>query len=67
MADRKSLAKVFIVKYRYASKREKIAILNEFIEYTNHNRSYASRVLRNTASSRNNRITRFRPETCASV
>ncbi|MBU4270225.1 DDE-type integrase/transposase/recombinase [Candidatus Dependentiae bacterium] len=56
MADRKSLAKVFIEKYRYASKREKIVILNEFIEYTKHNRSYASRVLRSSAPAMNNKI-----------
>jgi len=38
---------VFIEKYKYATKREKIIILNEFIEYTGHNSSYARRVLRN--------------------
>lgn len=50
MSDRKSLTKVFIEKYRYASKREKIVILNEFIDYTGYNRSYATRVLRNISS-----------------
>lgn len=56
MSDRKSLAKVFIEKYRYASKREKIIILNEFIDYTQFNRSYATRVLRNSTASKNSNI-----------
>lgn len=53
MSDRKSLSKVYIEKYRYASKREKIIILNEFIEYTGYNRNYATRVLRNSTTSKN--------------
>lgn len=47
MADRKSLAHVFVERYHYASKIEKIYILNEFIDYTGFNRNYAARVLRN--------------------
>jgi hypothetical protein len=48
MAERKSLTHVFVDRYRYASKLEKICILNEFIDYTGFNRNYASRVLRKT-------------------
>ncbi len=58
MLDRKSIAKVFIEKYRYASKREKIIILNEFIDYTGLNRNYAARVLRNSLPIKNPTITR---------
>ena len=46
MADRKSLAHVFVERYHYASKIEKICILNEFVDYTGFNRNYAARVLR---------------------
>ena len=49
MAEKKSLSKIFADRYRYASKREKIIILNEFIDYTHYNRNYATRVLRNAA------------------
>ena len=50
MIEKKSLSKVFANKYKYASKREKILILNEFIEYTGYNRNYACRVLREANS-----------------
>jgi hypothetical protein len=46
MSDRKSLTKVFVERYQYASKNEKAFILNEFIDYTEFNRHYAARVLR---------------------
>ena len=46
MNEKKSITKVFLDRYRYASKHEKMLILNEFIEYTGYNRNYASRVLR---------------------
>ena len=50
MADRKSLTHVFVERYRYASKREKNVLLNEFIEYTGFNRNYAARILRKALS-----------------
>ena len=50
MAEKKSLSKIFADRYRYASKLEKIIIINEFIEYTKYNRNYAARVLRNAAN-----------------
>lgn len=46
MSEKKSLTKVFAEKYKYASKLENVLILNEFIYYTQYNRSYAARVLR---------------------
>jgi len=46
MTDKKSLTKVFTEKYKYASKKEKNLILNEFINYTGYNRNYACQVLR---------------------
>ena len=51
MGERKSLTHVFIERYRYASKLEKVCILNEFIDYTAFNRNYASRVLRKALAS----------------
>lgn len=47
MSEKKSLTRIFAKKYRYATKLEKINILDEFIEYTGYNRNYATRVLRN--------------------
>ena len=46
MSDRKSLTKAFAERYRYASKFEKVLILNEFIDFTGFNRHYAARVIR---------------------
>ena len=46
MHERQALTKVFISKYHYASRKEKIMILNEFIDYTGYNRNYAARILR---------------------
>ena len=46
MSDRKSLTRVFVDRYRYASRVEKAFVLNEFIDYTGFNRNYAARTLR---------------------
>ncbi|MBN2435165.1 MAG: transposase family protein [Spirochaetes bacterium] len=51
MSEKKSLTKVFTEKYKYASKLEKVLILNEFIDYTGYNRGYAARVLRDNKRS----------------
>jgi hypothetical protein len=34
MSEKKSLTKVFVEKYLYSSKREKMIILDEFVDYT---------------------------------
>jgi|GEM_PF-6298342 len=46
MSEQKSSTKVFVEKYHYASQREKIVILDEFVEYTGFRRNYAVRLLR---------------------
>ncbi|OOV40137.1 hypothetical protein B1H38_19245, partial [Leptospira borgpetersenii serovar Ballum] len=40
------MIKVFRERYRYATKKEKISILNEFVSLSGFNRNYASQVLR---------------------
>jgi hypothetical protein len=47
MKERKRIAEATAGRYRQARKREKTAILNEFVELTEFARSYAALVLRN--------------------
>ncbi|MEQ9364190.1 MAG: transposase family protein [Leptospirales bacterium] len=46
MNERRTLVKVFAEKYRKARKKVKGILLDEFIELTGYNRSYATRALR---------------------
>ncbi|MCR9144593.1 MAG: ISNCY family transposase, partial [bacterium] len=46
MNERRTLAKVFAEKYRRARKKDKGILLDEFVELTGYNRSYATRALR---------------------
>ncbi|ABJ79085.1 Conserved hypothetical protein [Leptospira borgpetersenii serovar Hardjo-bovis str. L550] len=46
LEERKVMIKVFRERYRYATKKEKISILNEFVSLSGFNRNYASQVLR---------------------
>lgn len=46
MREKRSVVKVVALRYKKASKKEKKVILNEFIELTGYNRSYASYLLR---------------------
>src|SRR5260370_39985863 len=47
MTERKRIAEATAGRYRRARKKEKTAILNEFVELSGFARSYASLVLRN--------------------
>jgi hypothetical protein len=47
LKDRKSITKAFAKRYQFATKREKVEILNQFIHLTGFNRNYAARALRN--------------------
>src|SRR6266849_3749426 len=47
MKERKRIAEATAGRYRRARKKEKTAILNEFVELTEFARSYAAMVLRN--------------------
>ena len=47
MKERRTLVKGFAVQYRKASKKEKGAILDRFIEATEYQRHYGARLLRN--------------------
>lgn len=44
--DRKALTRAFALEYRNARRLRKTAILNEFLQLTGYNRSYATRALR---------------------
>jgi len=46
MHERKSVTKVTAARYQKATKKEKKAILNEFVQLTSYNRSYATFLLR---------------------
>ncbi|EMF80869.1 hypothetical protein LEP1GSC188_3143 [Leptospira weilii serovar Topaz str. LT2116] len=46
LEERKVVIKLFRERYRYATKKEKISILNEFVNLSGFNRNYASQVLR---------------------
>jgi hypothetical protein len=46
MAERKAVTKAFSARYRRARKKEKVRILDEFVQGTQYNRVYAARVLR---------------------
>ncbi len=46
LEERKVMIKVFRERYRYATKKEKTSILNEFVSLSGFNRNYASQVLR---------------------
>jgi len=46
MRQKKAVTKELRDRYQRASKKEKTVMLNEFIQLTRYNRSYAARVLR---------------------
>ena len=46
MWERRAVAKAFAKEYRKASKKEKGAILDRFVEATDYQRRYAARLLR---------------------
>lgn len=60
MATKKKVTKKVAIKYKRASKKEKGKILDEFCATTDYNRSYAARVLRETARPKRRKGTRKR-------
>ena len=46
MRQKKAVTRELRDRYRKSSKKEKTIMLNEFIQLTRHNRSYAARTLR---------------------
>ncbi|MHA1375570.1 MAG: hypothetical protein ACTSR7_14915 [Promethearchaeota archaeon] len=46
MGQKKTVTKELRDRYQKSSKKEKVRILNEFIQLTRYNRSYAARTLR---------------------
>ena len=52
MNERRSITKETRVKYKRATKKGKMEILNWFVDLTGHNRSYAARLLRKNDHSR---------------
>ena len=65
MAEKKKVASQLRARYQKASKKQKGSILDEFIEITGYNHSYAARVLRSAASgaaSKKPRTAKVRPK-----
>ena len=48
MRQKKAVTKEFKDRYQRSSQKEKTYILNEFIQLTRYNHSYAARALRNS-------------------
>ena len=64
MAEKKKVASQLRARYQKASKKQKGSILDEFIEITGYNHSYAARVLRSAtsgAASKKPRTAKVRP------
>ena len=53
MKEKKIITKAVAMRYFRADKKQKGVMLDEFVKITHYNRSYAARVLRNTAQPKN--------------